>query len=372
MVFPRSSSARERLGRQSRVALILGAAALLALLLLINQATPSVPREAREGDLQNPDPPPRLVAKWSGCSMPLAFLSGQKSPTLVTTLGGSFGPQRVRIFDALSGETLATLSTKGQNHIGKVAGSPDGKYLAVSGIDRVGDKETYPVHVWEVATAKEVCVLPGDKLTVGGVVFSPDSRRLIYTQDGNLIKLWNIPSGKLVRSIATPPDGAWDAVVTPDGRRIVTPGFNDGTIRTWDIATGKQVRTLRDKRFGYAGIVLRPPDGKLAAVSAYKMYDSAICLWDLENERLLATLRQPVESVQGGCVFHKNGRWLATNNLGYYNVSIWDVFQRKVLHKLPLNGVAREAIFSPDGRWLAASADNDKECFVAVWDMYPE
>jgi len=377
MVFPRNFSPTEGAARRSRVGLMVGAGALLALLLLINQATPDLPRDGEVGEVRNPDPPPRLVAEWRSWE-PVAFLTGGSSPTVAMIVGASFEPQQVRICDALSGKTLATLHPKDHTNLSPPAVSPDGKYIAAPG-NRVDEMDSCVVHVWEVATAKEVCTLPFQSTWGSNPAFSPDSRCLAFGEGDNFIKLWNIPSGKLFRSINTPPDGGRDVTFTPDGCRIVSTGRkNPGSaIRIWDVATGKLERTLSDNRYSYGDIHLRPPDGKLAAVGCAKiglakMGLRAICLWDLESGQLLATLRDV--DVVGD--FNKNGRWLAlrhTDLLGNSNVSIWDVSRRKVLHKLPFKGRLRSANFSPDGRWLAAIWSNqDGKNFLTLWDMYPE
>ena len=60
---------------------------------------------------------------------------------------------------------------------------------------------------------------------------------------GQVIRLWEVASGREIRPQAGHRSAIGDAAFTPDGRSIVTVG-HDRTIRFWDPATGKEIRQL--------------------------------------------------------------------------------------------------------------------------------
>jgi WD domain, G-beta repeat len=80
-----------------------------------------------------------------------------------------------------------------------VAISPDGKFC-------ISGSEDETIKLWEMSTGRLIRTITGDKTIVYALQFSPDSRRFISgiatgSRDGT-IKIFDISSGKLIRSIA--------------------------------------------------------------------------------------------------------------------------------------------------------------------------
>ncbi|MCG2814049.1 MAG: caspase family protein, partial [Thermodesulfovibrionales bacterium] len=102
-------------------------------------------------------------------------------------------------------------------------------------------------------------------------------------------------SAYVVRSIA----------VSPDGRYALLGGW-DNTIKLWDIATGKEIRTFT----GHSGYVISVaffPDGKYIISGAG---DVSVRIWNVATSEEIAVM-----------IGFEDGEWLAITTEGYYNAS---------------------------------------------------
>src|SRR5262249_12677475 len=110
------------------------------------------------------------------------------------------------------------------------------------------------VRLWDVKSLKEVRRLEGHKEWVVAAAFSGDSSRLLsgtWPSDGNGpvarpsdMKLWEVSTGKLLRTIDLPlGENAHSLAISPDGRQALSCG-TAGLVRLWDLEQGKQIIAL--------------------------------------------------------------------------------------------------------------------------------
>lgn len=117
----------------------------------------------------------------------------------------------VKLWDAATGHELRTLGEKKtpglleNSHV--VAFSPNQKMVAtsVAGIDQKQQQYVYVrTYVWNVETGEKLFTFEGQKYDVGGLVFTPDNRFLLSGSADRTIKIYDLQTGKEVRTL-TPP-----------------------------------------------------------------------------------------------------------------------------------------------------------------------
>lgn len=291
----------------------------------------------------------------------------------------------VRIWDAATGKTIRVLRGETMpgnwGTINAMALSPNGRLLAVGGFLSDTDRlSASAVHLYDFATGKVVKVLKGHRNVIRSLSFSPDGKQLVSGSADRAAMLWDVKDGVQVLRLAGHA-GAVDAVAfSPDGKRVVT-GSSDETLRLWRSDTGELIadmtrhqaaaKQLNDKLWtGQVTSVAFSPDGRLIASSSK---DGRILLWSGMMgafDRELAFIGGALNAASINSVaFSPDSRRLLftseSQGCTLYDIAagkeIWDgklietAGAGPEIDRPKCNG---GAIFSPDGKFAAASDNN--------------
>ncbi len=120
--------------------------------------------------------------------------------------------------------------------------SPDGKVLAVGGGDPSRSGE---IMLWDIATGKVVRTFENAHSdTVLGLRFSPTGKSLLSGAADKFVKIFDVASGKFVKSFEGHTHHVLDVSWKADESTIVSSGA-DNVIKVWNIETGEQKRTIK-------------------------------------------------------------------------------------------------------------------------------
>jgi WD40 repeat protein len=114
---------------------------------------------------------------------------------------------------------------------------------------------------------------PGDAIAI-----LSDGCRALSGFDDETVRIWDITSGEEVGRITGHTDWVRAVSVLPDGRRALT-GSDDETLRLWDIETGEELKRFEGHTDWVRAVAVLP--GGRQAISG--SYDGTLRLWDIES-----------------------------------------------------------------------------------------
>jgi WD40 repeat protein len=217
--------------------------------------------------LKTPDDKP---AKAAHLSLVEAMAYSPDGKTLAT---GSF--QELTLWDPEKGTVKQRITGFGDRVVA-IAYSPDGKYLATGGGVPTEDGE---VKIFEAATGELVTDIKGGHSdTVFGVSFNPDGKLLATAAADKFVKVFEVPSGKYVKSFEGHTQHVLDVGWTPDGKRLVSAGA-DNLVKVWDYEKGEKVRDIQGHQKQVTRLVFVGKQSQFLTAGG----DATVRLWNVEN-----------------------------------------------------------------------------------------
>jgi hypothetical protein len=137
-------------------------------------------------------------------------------------------------WDVLKGQLLYTAKSRASD-IQPTALSPDGKLLA-----SVADNDK-TIELSDFLTGAQLRSLQEHETHVG-VVFSPDSKRIV-TLSSQVVKLWDVSTGTPLRALGRSPRYITAGAFSLDGQTIALAG-TDGMIKLWNTNSGAELASM--------------------------------------------------------------------------------------------------------------------------------
>ncbi|MFI5460761.1 MAG: WD40 repeat domain-containing protein [Isosphaerales bacterium] len=276
---------------------------------------------------------------------------------------------------------LGTTRLRHEGYVGGFAFSPDGKTLASTGHDGA--------RFWDVATGAPVPAPRGfgDSIHVTAVEYSPDGRKMAIGHFGGVAKLLDLGAAEAITLPQSHTGRVFELTFAPNGRTLATASPEDQRVLVWDVASGRERRTLAfPDQIHRGGLPLAfSPDGRRLAVGAVRLTGrmGMIGIWDLDGDARPVMIGNVSNWGLSSLAFTPDGRTIisggsdrrpSVGDLGanlalelFPKIRIWDPVTGRLVRELDLGDVTAlcKVTLSRDGKTLV-SAHRDR---LIVWDL---
>lgn len=176
-----------------------------------------------------------------------------------------------------------------------------------------------------------------------------DSKFVVSGSDDASVKVWNIETKNLERTIKGHRYPVQSVGISPDNKYVISSS-EDATTKVWELATGRHVRTLEGHENTVFSVAIGAEGNLIATGEKGKIF-----IWDFWSGNFMRELSGH-EGWVSGLVFTSDSRYLISSSFDrtvkIWDLNSWSCFKTFEVSEKALTSVA----ISPDDKYIATSS----------------
>lgn len=248
----------------------------------------------------------------------------------------------VLIWDVTSGSVVSAYRNH-RDEIWCLAWSPDSRYVVSGGADAT-------VQVWEALTGAGKNIFDVHRGIVRTVAWSPSNNAISAAGDDRVVYVWDVAMGTMTHAYRGHSDTV-SAVAWSPNAAIIASGGEEGLLHLWNFGAPDQPICIQ----GHSKCITSlswSPDGAFIASGSD---DHTICIWDIATGGKQHTYRAH-KDVVSSVVWSPTGSSIASASWDA-TVQVWNVAEEEAWfidreHQHWVNTLS----WSPDGKFLASGS----------------
>ena len=222
------------------------------------------------------------------------------------------------------------------------------------------------VLVWTLTREEGVYGFPRRKLKghshfVADVVISSDGQFALSGSWDGTLRLWEINSGKTTRRFVGHTKDVLSVAFSVDNRQIVS-GSRDKTIKLWNTLGECKFTISEDCHTEWVSCVRFSPSQSVPLIVSCG-WDKLVKVWSLSNCKLRTNLVGHTGYLNTVTVSPDGSLCASGGKDGV--AMLWDLNEGKRLYSLEAGDIIHSLIFSPNRYWLCAATTSG----VKIWDL---
>ena|GEM_PF-1736546 len=208
---------------------------------------------------------------------------------------------------------------------------PTGEYLLST------DGSGSTMRIWDIKSGKEIRTIKRNGFDVINCCWSPDGQKILCINWDGIRMFDFLPNGGITQSITIPTPSSrgkmTSAAFSPDGS-IIVAAFESSLVSFYDADSGEELTEpfylsdVNDYSIGIEQIKYNPDGSRLAV----QFTDNSIRIYDVATSRELSRFYNTLGYFAGPIVFSPDGRLIAMDTEDSF--SIWDVESGILLNKI--------------------------------------
>jgi WD40 repeat protein len=245
-----------------------------------------------------------------------------------------------------NGQTLSVTNAD-TNAVIAIAVSPDGKWLATAGSDTL-------IKLWELPSCKPVRSLAGHEKPVTTLQFTTNSARLCSGSTDKSLRIWNVADGSLLASTNTPAEVNAVTWLADDSQLI--SGHSDNLIRVWQFSDtpSNAITAVKELKGHEGGITSLQPLSRAGRQLLSGSSDGTLRQWDVEKGEAVRVMKHdgPITAV----AIRPDGKRFASASANN-TAKLWNAEDGKLVAELKGDRYTQETAAEADRCLVVANSD---------------